>query len=471
MPSSWENDEEEEGRAHHRRRDAGKGGASMPTSWVHGEEGSLTRRRHMDEGKGGSRKRPRTLRDEMPGEGWPTPPRAVRGDSQAWQGYDDGRDSQDDWSHGGNYHGDWRPWSHDEERRQDDWNDSEFWDAKTDAAAMQAENDALRQKVAQFEDVVPPGPNDRMEFATLMSKMLEQSQSAAQQGRADSRKMAKLLSQRRRPNDALDSDESGAEECDMRVPELLRAYRLHELEAANLPPMKTIRRAMEMAKREKDAGRKPVVSLPLNGAMIPVGAKMSPWATEFAKSKDCLEAMTQAQFTMLWWARAHLQLLVQAALKEEVISLGLLMKRSHQLLMITIDESVRHAKYYDERTWSTFVAACQIHDTRASADCLGEIQENVLANVRTKLMAKGSHSAGKGAGKYTPKGGHTGKGQKGDSWTKGGKAYSGKGGRFHDGKKGGHHHYDGGKGGYPQGKHAGKGEAQQDSQSGKGSNQ
>ena len=58
-----------------------------------------------------------------------------------------------------------------------------------------------------------------------------------------------------------------------------------------------------------------------------------------------------AQFSSLWWARAHVQLLAQAATKQELLPLGAMHNRWSTLLHIANEEGVKTAIKYDEATW------------------------------------------------------------------------------------------------------------------------
>ena len=75
-----------------------------------------------------------------------------------------------------------------------------------------------------------------------------------------------------------------------------------------------------------------------------------------ASEGESTSALTMAQFNVLWWGRAHVQLLGQAACEVETLTMGALMQRWCVVSQIAADESVAIAKAYDEITWRDGVA-------------------------------------------------------------------------------------------------------------------
>ena len=80
-----------------------------------------------------------------------------------------------------------------------------------------------------------------------------------------------------------------------------------------------------------------------------------------------LETLGMAQFSAIWWARAHVQLLAQASVRKELMPLGALHNRWQMLTRLANEEGVRTAMRYDEATWATaaqHIAAGVGFDTR-----------------------------------------------------------------------------------------------------------
>ena len=106
------------------------------------------------------------------------------------------------------------------------------------------------------------------------------------------------------------------------------------------------------------------------------------------KNKDAAAHLTWSQFSTLWWARAHLQLLVQAETQKEVIDMGTMHCRFLMLSEISSTEGARVAKAYDARTWSAFAQKCVLRDKSVNAKALARVDPAELAKVKAEVAGR-----------------------------------------------------------------------------------
>ena len=144
---------------------------------------------------------------------------------------------------------------------------------------------------------------------------------------------------------------------DLSIHALLGKYSMESLDVASLPKHCALEAKVERMKKDVRTGRLPIVRESLSERFAPLRDVSRSWVRGLKASEgESTAALTMAQLNVLWWGRAHVQLLGRAACEVETLTMGALMQRWCVLSQIAADESAAIAKAYDDSTWRDCVA-------------------------------------------------------------------------------------------------------------------
>ena len=141
-----------------------------------------------------------------------------------------------------------------------------------------------------------------------------------------------------------------------------------------------------------------------------------------------LASLSWSQFTSVWWARAHVQLLAQASVKRELMPFGALLQRWHALVRLANDEGCQIAMSYDAATWKV---ACEKSAAGVQFDArkLSTVDSEALAEAKRRRNGRQTHTTNAPSGAWHKSGDEIAAWKQGadnkGAWKSGGKFWKG----------------------------------------------
>ena len=201
------------------------------------------------------------------------------------------------------------------------------------------------------------------------------------------RQLKRATSKRRSGEDSSSEEE---ERRSYSIARLLATYHLGDTDVRDLPNEKVCHQVIDRVLRQarKHPSRPPIVDLELTAKLVPSRDCHAPWVnTASAKSGSFVSNLTVAQFSVVWWGRARLQLLAQAATEVELMSMGQLFGRWTIIQRLAYDVGLKVAKEYEEATWRSTVQNIRA-GVGACGDRLARLDRDILAECKRRVESE-----------------------------------------------------------------------------------